>query len=102
MQTDLIKNTKVFNDFEKCFAHFFDECERGFINEVIISMYCRLYTPNKIVISYKSSVKEMYFVRNGVIQILNPEHDVPVYLDDGIEKEKDNNNHRDEPILYLP
>ena len=101
MQTDLIKSTRVFSDFEKCFVHFFDECERGFINELIINMYCRLYTPGKVVISYKSTVKEMYFVRRGVVQVFNPEHDVPVDLDDGVEKEREK-AHRDAPILFLP
>lgn len=63
MQTDLIQNTRVFKEFEKSFNHFFEECERGFTNELIISMYCRIYTPGKTVISYKSNVKEMYFIR---------------------------------------
>lgn len=63
MQTELIQNTRVFQEFEKSFNHFFDECERGFTNELIINMFCRLYTPGKTVISYKSNVKEMYFIR---------------------------------------
>ena len=63
MQTELIQNTRVFRDFEKSFNHFFDECERGFTNELIINMYCRIYSPNRVVISYKSNVKEMYFIR---------------------------------------
>jgi hypothetical protein len=36
MQTELIKNTRTFSEFEKSFNHFFDECERGFTNELII------------------------------------------------------------------
>ena len=35
------------------FLNFFEECERGFTNELIISMYCRIYTPGKTIISYK-------------------------------------------------
>jgi hypothetical protein len=44
MQTELIQNTRVFKEFERNFSHFFEECERGFTNELIIGMYCRIYT----------------------------------------------------------
>ena len=77
MQTDLMKSTKVFNEFEKQFSHFFDECERGFTNEVIINMFCRLYTQDKTVIPYKSNVKEMYFIKTGEVLItFDPDNDL--------------------------
>ena len=63
MQTELIQNTRVFKEFEKSFSHFFEECERGFVNEFIINMYTRIYTPGKVVAGYKSTFKEMYFIR---------------------------------------
>ena len=63
MQTDLIQNTKIFREFERNFVYFFEDCERGFINEFIIRMFCRIYPPGKTVISYKSNVKELYFIR---------------------------------------
>lgn len=50
-------------------------------------MYCRIYTPGKTVISYKSNVKELYFIRQGLIEVYNNENDE-------VFKEK--------PILYLP
>ena len=50
-------------------------------------MYCRIYTPGKVVISYKSNVKEMYFIRQGIVEVYNNDNDE-------IAKEK--------PILYLP
>lgn len=75
MQTDLIKNTRVFKEFEKSFSHFFEECERGFTNELIIQMYCRISTPGKTVISYMSHVKEMFFIRQGIIEVFNNEND---------------------------
>ena len=50
-------------------------------------MYCRIYTPGKTVISYKSNVKEMYFIRQGLVEVYNNE----IY-----EKVKE------KPILYLP
>jgi hypothetical protein len=50
-------------------------------------MYCRIYTPGKIVIHEKTNVKEMYFVRQGIIEVYNDNDDA-----------KDNYN----PILLLP
>ena len=100
MQTELIQNTNVFREFEKQFNHFFDECERGFSNELIINMFCRIYTPDKTVISYKSNVKEIYFIRHGIVEIFNnkekikdPEADSGHVVDEIME---------DQPILYLP
>ena len=87
MQTDLIQNTRVFKEFERSFNHFFEECERGFTNEIIINMYCRIYTPGKTVIAYKSNVKEMYFIRQGLVEVYNNEND---------------EIHKEKPILYLP
>jgi len=87
MQTDLIQNTRVFQEFERSFNHFFDECERGFTNELIINMFCRIFQQNRVVISYKSNVKEMFFIRQGIVQVFNNDND---------EKEKD------KTILYLP
>merc|ERR1719478_299317 len=34
-------------------------------------MYCRISTPGKCVISYKSNVKEMYFIRKGLSKVKN-------------------------------
>ena len=56
LQTDLMQNIAIFKEFENYFNDFFDECERGFTNELIISLYCRIYTPGKVIISYKSHV----------------------------------------------
>ena len=86
----------MFRDFEKSFNHFFDECERGFTNELIINMYCRIYSPGKIVISYKSNVKEMYFIRQGLVEVFNNEND-----DLEMKQEKSQTN-KQKPILYLP
>jgi signal-transduction protein with cAMP-binding, CBS, and nucleotidyltransferase domain len=77
----------VFKEFERSFNHFFEECERGFTHELLIQMYCRISTPGKCVISYKSNVKEMYFIRQGLVEVYNNENDE-------LDKEK--------PILYLP
>jgi hypothetical protein len=43
--------------------------------------------PDKIVLNYKSNVKEMYFIRQGIVEIQNNEND---------------SVREDQPILYLP
>jgi signal-transduction protein with cAMP-binding, CBS, and nucleotidyltransferase domain len=50
-------------------------------------MYTRIYTPGKTIISYKSSVKEMFFIRQGLVEVYNNEND---------EK------YKEKPIIYLP
>ena len=74
-------------EFERSFTHFFEECERGFINEVIVNLYTKIKPPGSTVISYQSIVKELYFIRSGMVEVFNNENDE-------IEKEK--------VILYLP
>jgi hypothetical protein len=53
MQTELIQNTKVLSDFENNFKSFFNDCERGFTNELIINLYCRIYAEGKKIIEAK-------------------------------------------------
>ena len=59
-------------------------------------MYCRIYTPGKTVISYRSNVKEMYFIRQGLVEVFNNEND-----DLEMKQEKSQTN-KQKPILYLP
>lgn len=82
-----MKNTKVFKEFEYSFRHLFDECERGFTNELIIKMFCQIFVPGKDVCPYKCAVKEMYFVRQGMIECFNNPNDELI-------------DHQ--PIFYLP
>ena len=87
MQTELIRSTKNFREFENSFAHFFEQCERGFINEFIINMYCRIHPQNKTIISYGQKVTEIFFITQGLVEVFNIENDEAL-------KEK--------PILYMP
>lgn len=50
-------------------------------------MFCRIFVQNRTVISYKSNVKEMFFIRQGIVQVFNNDNDE-------VEKDK--------TILYLP
>ena len=107
MQTELIEKTKQFMDFQNSFSHFFEECEQGFRNEFLINMYCRICNPGQTVIAYKSNVKEVYFIKQGVVEVYNHYND---YIDGGIvsdgEAEPRKPNKRNigtmKPILYLP
>ena len=87
MQTELMKNTLTFKNFENNFNHIFSECERGFINELVINMFCQIYSHGKTVINYKTHVNQLYFVQCGTIECFNNEKDelIPKY-----------------PIFYLP
>ena len=71
-------------------------------------MYCRLNTPGKTVISYKSNVKEMYFIRQGVVEVFNPDHDNPKKTEQkehnlllALKNSKDR-FYEEQAILYLP
>jgi hypothetical protein len=104
MQTTLIEKTKVFNEFEKHFKHFFDECERGFTNEVIINLFCRFQKANTVVQGYKSHFKELYFIRQGIVEVHNNEHDYDSDRDykDETQMKKEFQKNKRQPVLYLP
>ena len=87
MQTELIRSTRNFREFENNYIHFFEGLERGFINEFIINLYCRIYPQSKTIIKNNQAVKEVFFVTQGLVEVFNNEND---------EDEKDR------PILYLP
>jgi len=41
MQSEIIN--LIFKDFTKKFKHFFEHCEKGFTNELVISLYYRAF-----------------------------------------------------------
>ena len=87
MQTELIQNISLFAEFEKSFSHFFEDCERGFINECIINLKIRITAPGKTVLAEKSHATEIFFIKSGMVEVLNNENDE-------MEVGK--------PVLYLP
>ena len=40
-----------------------------------MNLYCRIYSPGRAIIQHKSIVKEMYFIRIGLVEIFNNESD---------------------------
>ena len=87
IQTELIQNVAMFKEFERAFGHFFDECERGFINEVIVNLFVRTERPGKVLIPYYQKVEEISFIRQGVVEVYNNINDSVV---------------EGRPVLYLP
>jgi hypothetical protein len=69
LQND-ITNT-IFKEFQHNFKHFFDYCERGFTNELIINMYARIYPPDEYVVQYGSKFREVFFIREGGVLLYN-------------------------------
>ena len=55
MQTDLTR--KLFGDFIEKFASFFSKCESHFVNEMVISMYSRIYDGYRDIVKYKKNFK---------------------------------------------
>mmetsp|Transcript_393 Transcript_393/g.765 ORF Transcript_393/g.765 Transcript_393/m.765 type:complete len:733 (-) Transcript_393:49-2247(-) len=103
MQTELIANTSQFKQFENQFEHFFGDCERGFSNEIIINMYCRIYKPGRSVISYKSNVKELCFIKQGIVEVFCKDEDYQQHeASDFHLKGSYKSSHKNQPILYLP
>ncbi|CDW90866.1 cation channel family protein [Stylonychia lemnae] len=69
MQSELTQI--IFKDFQQQFNHFFQYCERGFINEFIINMYCRIYQPETTVVQYGQKLREIFFIREGCALMYN-------------------------------
>ena len=69
MQSELI--TTIFKDFQHKFAHFFSHCEKGFLNELIINMYCRIYPPEQTIIQYGENFREVFFITEGGVLLYN-------------------------------
>ena len=69
MQTEIIN--LIFKDFQQHFKHFFDYCERGFTNELIINMYARIYQPETTIVQYGQKFGEVFFIREGGVKLFN-------------------------------
>ena len=69
MQTIIINS--IFWDFKRFFKHFFEQCENGFTNELIINMYCRIYEPDSDIVKYGNKFSELYFIQDGGVSLYN-------------------------------
>jgi hypothetical protein len=69
MQTEIM-NT-IFKDFQLHFRHFFEYCERGFVNELIINMFARIYEPDVDIVKYGEKFRQVYFICEGSVTMYN-------------------------------
>lgn len=66
LQAEIIDD--IFHDFKKRFSTFFEQTESGFRNEFIISLYCRVYPKDSLLVGYKDKFREMYFITSGGVR----------------------------------
>lgn len=69
LQAEIIDD--IFHDFNRKFLSFFEQCEKGFRNEFIVNMYCRVYEPDTTIVDYKEKFREMYFITKGGVRFQN-------------------------------
>ena len=74
MQTNVIN--MIFEDFRQNFRHFFDPCDRGFINETIIRLYSRRYqrptTGRMRLVRPQYKMMELFFTMEGAFGLYHP------------------------------
>ena len=63
MQTELID--EIFIDFQEKFMPFFNLTQVGFKNEFIISMLCRIFKQEDLILKAKSKMRHVYFLVEG-------------------------------------
>ena len=63
---------ELFGPFEKKFNLFFGELERLFINEILINLFARTYTPDQIVQQPGLPVAGIMFVLKGNLAVCEP------------------------------
>ena len=74
VQTNLIN--LIFEDFRQNFRHFFDPCDTGFINEVIIRLYSRRYqrptSGRNRLVKPQYKMTEIFFTMEGSFGLYHP------------------------------
>ena len=68
MQTEVIET--IFSQFRKDFSHFFDPCETGFTNEVIINLYADPLEQNFAIGQYGRKMETLYFMVDAYLQLI--------------------------------
>ena len=69
MQTELIDT--LFSKFKKDFSHFFDPCETGFTNEIIINLKAFHLEQNFEILSPGLKMETFYFIIDGYVQVVD-------------------------------
>ena len=53
---------------------FFCDCESGFLRQIMISMTQQYFTSKDMILTSSSPTRGMYFVKKGVVELLNNDH----------------------------
>ena len=67
MQSDLIE--QIFTPFIEQSSHLFNFCEKGFRNELIVSMQCLAFHPGEPVVEYGHHFKHYMLVSRGRVEL---------------------------------
>ena len=67
----------LFHDFKRQFSHFFDSCENGFTNEIIISLYARNLPANIQLTRSGHKQEVLYFLKEGFVSLSSPKSFTP-------------------------
>lgn len=59
----------LFKDFMKNFSHFFDSCELGFRNELIINLFVRRYPSGTKIAMKGKKLDQMFFICEGRVDV---------------------------------
>ena len=68
LQTELVE--ALFGQFKTEFSHFFDPCETGFTNEIIVNLKFFLLEHNYEIASPGRKVDTLYFITEGYLQLV--------------------------------
>ena len=71
MQTDLVNF--LFAEFKKEHATFFDPCEVGFTNELIVNLTAFLMSPNHELAKPGIKMDMFYFISEGFVSVTGPQ-----------------------------
>lgn len=69
MQTEIVGGLSKFRSFQVDFDHFFDSCEQGFKNDLLINLYCRIFprSDNVTLVMIGKTFRELMFIEQGCV-----------------------------------
>ena len=70
LQSKLVQ--KLFGHFVAEFTCFFEDLERGFINELVMNLFSRSYEPGETIIEPGKTVTSLMFITKGHLAVCEP------------------------------
>jgi len=62
---------------------FFADATQGFISELVNLLSPEIYSPGEFIVKYGDLASEMYFIKNGVVEVISAANEVLAKLSDG-------------------